>query len=361
VISVVVLILLAAAPPQGGAAAAFDRAVQALSSGDLKGAETGFQQVLKSQPNSVPALGNLGVTYNRMERYADAIKIFQRALKLAPREPGLLLNLAIAHVKRGDHAAAKPLLSHLPPTPQTRQLLATCELFTGHPQRAIDLLEDEQPSPETLFIRGTAHLHLKQRDEARAAFDRLFTIAPPAQVHLLLGRAYAESTLFEEALPELRRAVQLDPASVPARLELAKTLISMRDNDAAETELRTLLKANPLQPGAAYYLGALLVQQGKEDEALPLLQQSRAAKPDGWGSYYYLGRAWMQKDQAPKAVPLLEKASTLNPGESAVWFQLARAYHATGQPAKAKAAREKQTAILEKSLAKESEIIPPNH
>jgi tetratricopeptide (TPR) repeat protein len=352
--------LLAAAPPQGGAAATFRRAVQALSSGDLKSAESGFQQVLKTEPNSVPALGNLGVTYNRMERYSDAVKTFQRALKIAPREPGLLLNLAIAHVKRGDHASAKPLLTRLPSTPQTRELLAACELFTGQPQRALEILTDVPPSPEALFIRGTAHLHLQQRDHARAAFDRLFSIAPPAQVHLLLGRAYAESTLFEEALPELRRAVELDPASVPARLELAKTLISVRDNDGAATELRTILQTNHVQPDAAYYLGALLVQQGSEDEALPLLELSRAAKPDGWGSYYYLGRAWMQKDQAPKAVPLLEKASTLNPGESAIWFQLARAYHASGLPAKAKAARQRQTAILEKSLARESEIIPPN-
>ena len=354
------LILAVPAPQTAGTAVVFERAARALSSGDLSAAEQGFQQVLKAEPNSVPALGNLGVTYSRMERFGDAVKTLQRALKLAPGEPGLLLNLAIAHVKRGDYAAAKPLLAKLQPTVQVRQLSATCEIFTGQPERALKLLDGLPASPEVYFLTGTAHLRLKQKAEAQAAFERLMTVAPAAQVHLLLGRAYADNTLFDEALPELRMAVEADPKSIPARLELAKTLIGMRDNTPAEKELRAILAMNPAQPDAAYYLGGLLVQQGREDESLPLLELSRAAHPDAWGSYYYLGRAWMQKQQPAKAAPLLEKASQLNPDQVAVWFQLARAYQSLGQTEKAKAARQRHQALSEKSLANESQIIPPN-
>jgi predicted Zn-dependent protease len=155
-------------------------------------------------------------------------------------------------------------------------------------------------------------------------------------------------------------AVEADPKSLPARLELAKTLISMRDNEAAEKELRAMLAMNPVQPDAAYYLGGLLVQHGKEDEAIRDLEMARSARPDAWGSYYYLGRAWMQKQQPATAVPLLEKASKLNPDQAAVWFQLARAYQSTGDTEKARAARLRHTELSKRSLERESQIIPPN-
>jgi tetratricopeptide (TPR) repeat protein len=357
--AILTAILLAVPAQPAGTAVVFERAAKALTSGDLNAAEKGFLEVLKREPDSIPALGNLGVTYSRMERYADAIRTFQRALRLAPGQPGLVLNLAIAYVKKSDYAAAKPLLAKLLENTQTRELRATCELFTGHPERALELLAGLPPSPETLFLTGTAQLRLKRRAEAQAAFQKLLTLAPPAQVHLLLGRAYADSTLFDEALVELRQAVALDPQSVPARLELAKTLISLRDNPAAEKELRAILASNPVQPDATYYLGAILVQQGRAGEAIPLLETSRAARPDAWGAYYYLGRAWMQKDPA-KAVPLFERASRLGPGEAAVWFQLARAYQTLGEFGKAKAARQRHSAISEKALERESQIIPPN-
>lgn len=314
--------------------------------------------MLRREPGSVPALGNLGVTYSRMERYPDAIGAYRKALALAPGEPGLLLNLAIAFIKTGDYDSAKPLLEPLPRTTQTRELLATCELSGGQPQRALDLLDGLPPSPEVLFLGGTAHLRLHQPDEARAAFGRLLASAPPARAHLLLGRAYAQNALFDEALAELRQAVDLDPASIPGRLELAQTLISLRDNDAAAGELRAVLATLPSQPDAAYYLGALEVQQGRVDAALPLLEIARAARPAAWGAYYYLGRAWMEKRQPARAVGFLETASKLAPGESAVWFQLARAWQSLGRADKAREARSRHTALSEKSRENESRIVP---
>ena len=352
-IAAVLALLLSAVPPQpGGTAVVFERAAKALSAGDLAAAEQGFLSVLKSEPNSVPALGNLGVTYARMERYTDAIAVYRRALKLIPGQPGLVLNLAIAYVKAGDYAEAKPLLLKLPPTTQTRELLATSELFTGNPAKALDLLDGLPATPEVLFVTGTAHLRLKHSAEAQVAFRQMFESTPAAQAHLLMGRAYADATLFDEALTELKRAVELDPSSMQARLDLAKIYISLRDNESAERELRRIST-----PEAAYYLGAVLVQEDKNDEAIPILTRSITARPDAWGGYYYLGRAWLQKQQFAKAVPLLEKASRLGPDEQAVWFQLAKAYQANGQPDKAKAARARHTALAEKNRAKESGVI----
>ena len=112
----VVLLLFVSAPSSEGAdalEATFNTAAAALSRGDLPTAEQGFRTVLKSQPNNIGALGNLGVIYSRAGRTRDAIDVYRRALKLAPNDPGLLLNLGLAHLKEENHAAAKPLFEQL--------------------------------------------------------------------------------------------------------------------------------------------------------------------------------------------------------------------------------------------------------
>lgn len=357
---IAVFVFSAALLQQGAAESAFVQAAAALRDGRLVEAERGFRRVLQLEPSNTGALGNLGVTYARMERYAEAVDAYRRALKLAPSNPGLKLNLAIAYVKQEDYGSARPLLSNLPSTTQTQELLATCELFLGDPKGALTRLVPLPHSPEVLYLLGTAHLRLKQIEPAKAAFAELLSTAAPAQAHLLLGRAYADNTLFEEAVPELRSAVEADPSSVPARLELAKAYISLRDNENAEKDLRAVLRIRPEQPDAAYYLGALLIQMSREDEGIPFLELARKARPAAWGAYYYLGRAWMQKNQPATALPFLEKASRINPDEAAAWYQLARAYRALERPADAKRARERYGELNRRSLSKAEEAVVPN-
>jgi len=364
----VILVSASLAQPAGAADSIeklFLKAADELQAGDLAGAERDFQAVLRAEPANMGAVANLGVVYSRMERFPDAIRTYRRALKLAPDQPMLLLNLGLAHLKLGDYSAAKPLFEKVDrsaqASEQSRQLLATCELFTGAPRRALELAETLPKSPERLFLEGTAHLKLKEPDAAKAAFGDLLASQPPAQAHLLLGRAYVESAMYPEALDELRVALQADPSSLAARTEMAKAQIGLRQNDEAEKTLREILSAEPSNPDANYYLGSLLVLAGQEADALPYLETARKARPEGWGAYYYLGRARMQQKNAPLALPLLEQASRLNPEEAAVWFQLSRAYQALGRTKDVRAARERYDKLREASLESAQQVLAPSH
>lgn len=349
----------APAPAREATPAVFERAGAALSRGDLEAAERGFREVLKREPNSVAALGNLGVTYARMNREGEAIRVYRQALKLAPNEPGLLLNLGLAHLKQEDYAAARPLFARVAgaagATGQARQLLATCELFTGQPGRALELLRGMERTPEVLFLSGTAHLRLKEAEAARRDFAELLEKAKPEQAHYLMGRAYADNGQLEEAKEEFQQAQAL-PA---AQLELAKAQISGRETEAAEKTLREILRSRPEDAEAAYYLGALLVLGAREKEGLPLLEQARAARPEAWGAYYYLGRARLQAEEAERALPLLERAAKLNGGEAAVWFQLARTYQKLGRAGEATAARQRFNALRERSQEALQTVMAP--
>jgi len=275
----------------------------------------------------------------------------------------LLLNLGLAYVKQDDYTQAKPLFARVEKSPlagaQSRQLLAACELFTGNPAKAIALTSTLPRSPEVLFLAGTAHLRLKQKTEAKAAFDELLTSAPPAQAHLLMGRAYSDSALFPEAAAELALSLEADPGSLATQFELAKVRIGLREFGEAEKLLRAILSARPAYEDAAYYLGALLVLGSREKEAIPYLEQARAARSNEWGASYYLGRAFLQTAQPVKALPLLQAASKANPDEAAVWFQLARAYQAAGRAAEAAASRNQYRRLRDTLIEQAQQVLAP--
>lgn len=341
-----VLLLLIAAPSSEGAdllEMAFANASNALTRGDLTTAEREFLVVLKGRPNHTGAMGNLGVIYSRSGRLHEAVSMYQRALKIAPKDPALLTNLGLAYLKQENHTAAKPVFQQLvalkPEEMRFKELLATTQVYTDESLQAISLLERLPQNSNTIYLTGLAHLKLGHRERARQILDESFPSSmSAAQAAFLRGKAYYDATLFDDSVQQYRKARELDPALPAVSLELARALVSQRANEEAESELRAILKRTAYDPEASYLLGALLVQQGREEEALPLLKVARTARPEGWGTYYYLGRAKLQQNDAAGALPLLEKAAELNPRESAVFYHLSRALKAVGRDGEARKA-----------------------
>ena len=342
--------------------ATFSKAATALSLGELAAAEQGFLAVLKTRPSHIGALGNLGVVYSRMGRTHDAVNIYQQALKLAPNDPPLLLNLGLAHMREENHQAANGIFTQLaarnPGDLRLQALLATTEVHLGHAGRALATLEKLPPSANVIYLIGLSYLKLGQREKARTILDESFPSAmTPAQAAFLRGKAYYDSELFDDSIREYRKARELDPSLPGISMELARALVSLRDYGEAQAELRAILKSRPADAEAAYLLGAILVQEAKEAEAIPYLETAVAARPDGWGGYYYLGRAKLQGNDAKGALPLLEKAAALNPDESAVFYQLARALKTLGRDVEARKASSRVAELKRKGITRAQDAV----
>ncbi len=307
----------------------FADAAQALQANRLPEAEAGFREVLRREPNNLGALGNLGVLYSRQNKPALAIDTYQRALRLAPDEPGLLLNLGLAHLKLDDYAKAKPLFARLS-TPQARELHAICQLQTGEVAAATAALEQLAPTPAVYHFLSLAYVKQKDLPRAEATLAKLYSVLPAAQAHYLEGRVWYDAAVFDKALASF---VQSGNA-----LETGKTLISLRRSAEAVAALRRALADNPNDVEAQYFLGALLVQESDPKAAIPLLTGVTTARPDLWGTHYYLGKAQLLLGNAKAALQLLETAAKRAPDEAPVHYQLGRAFQALGRAADAKLA-----------------------
>lgn len=332
---------------------AFESALQSLSSRDYAAAERGFLQVLETYPANLGALGNLGVVYMRLDRPLDAARTYERALKLAPKDPLLHMNLGLAYLKLENYGAAKQhfavTVSARPENAQARQLLATTQIYTGEAGKAVKTLEVMRGEPGILHLLATGYLKLGKREEAKLALDEMFRKIAPAQAQFLTGRAFYESAMFDDAVAALEKAKALDPSLPGVERELGKALVGARRTSEARAVLEGALRANAADAEAQYYLGTQLVQEGAIDEGIRLLEKSAAARPAFWGAFYHLGKAQIEKGDADKGLPLLEKAASLTASETDVYVQLSRAYRGAGREADAR-----RTAAKLKDLKKQT-------
>jgi predicted Zn-dependent protease len=318
--------------------ALFEQAASALKRGDLAEAEKLFAAFVAGQPRHVGGLGNLGVVYSRQGLPAKAAEVWERALKLAPGDPGLRTNLGLAYLRLEEYGRARTALEPVM-TPQGRELFASAQLYGGDAAGALRTLAPLADSPGVLYLRAVGELKTGRKAEAAAIFERLVAGAlDPDQVAFLRGKAMYETGSFEDAEASLLAVKGRLPGLA---LELGKVYVSLRDAGKAEVRLREAVKETPLDSEANYFLGALLVQQDRAAEGLPFLATAQRARPSFWGSYFYQGRGLLALKRAAEAVRAFEKARGFRPEEAQIDFQLSKAYAAAGRAADGRMALER--------------------
>jgi tetratricopeptide (TPR) repeat protein len=154
--------------------------------GRVAEALTWFERAISRWPVFGPAFQELGATYRKMRRFADAEAVLRRGQALAPAMPDLDVLLGAVCLDRGDpvkaHAAFTRVLAQAP----------------GH--------------PEALFGLGTALVN--QGEFVRAADQyRQILARDPAHVRALLhlGHCLMELGQWDEGVATLRAAVKVDP------------------------------------------------------------------------------------------------------------------------------------------------------
>jgi tetratricopeptide (TPR) repeat protein len=117
-------------------ATAFDDANRQFQSGDFAGAAASYENILIAEGPSAAVFYNLGNSYQTLKQYGPAILAYERARLLAPRDPDLLANLALARKaatafeETGDHPRLDVVLDFLS-RDEWSWLVAGAALFLG--------------------------------------------------------------------------------------------------------------------------------------------------------------------------------------------------------------------------------------
>ncbi len=166
--------------------------------------------------------------------------------------------------------------------------------------------------------------------DARADFDRVLAMKPEGQVLYVAlvnrGALLIRQELWDEAIADLNRAVQLKPKAYPAYLNLSRALQAVGRKDQARAALDQAIEQ---EPGLAllYEARAIIhVSQPKPDLAAAWadLEQAMDSRPRNAhpgrlvGALVDLGKALYRERQYARALQCYDRALHLEPGQALV-------------------------------------------
>lgn len=113
------------------------------------------------------------------------------------------------------------------------------------------------------------------RDPATLRLARFYH----AECHTRLGLAALRSGKFQDAINQLRRAVEAHPNFPDLRLHLATAYRHAGDRARQESEVAEALRINPNYAAAHLHMGVLAYEDARFEEALAIFEQAANLEP----------------------------------------------------------------------------------
>ena len=172
----------------------------------------------------------------------------------------------------------------------------------------------------------------------RTAFDKAaaefvgtqMASAERPESHINLAVYYTDRAMLDDAEREYRTALRLDPASIPASVNLAD-LRRLQGRDAEGEEiLRDALKRTPQNPVARHALGLTLIRLNRHEEALVELERAYEWGPEDARHGYVLGIALDSLGMPDRALDVLRETLDAHPYDRDILAALSEMCRARG-------------------------------
>jgi superkiller protein 3 len=304
---------------------------EAMRQGRFAEAEKIFRQLVKEHPTEVRLRMNLGLALHSAGKYSQAIPEFTAFLRSFPQPGPTHLLLGVARLKLREYCDAVEPLESARKWQQSAQVLVElgdAYFGCGKYAAAAETFEALGPLPKGLQGAGLSYARLGRADLAKAAFDRLASLPPTAELHELQAEVRTLEGRHEDAVTELQAAAALAPADSRIQRLLARALWRAGRYDEASRHYAELAPRWEHDPEFLYERGDTLVRTEGADTGLPLLEMAVRAAPNLLSARAALGRALVQAGRPKQAIAHLEAAVGQDP---ALLLPLSRAYRAAGR------------------------------
>lgn len=289
------------------------KAIELHKAQDLVGAVETYRIALELAPERADIRSNLGAALVGLGRFPEGIEQYKKALAIRP-DPVIRLNLGLALYKAGRGEEAIPELQAVvdadPANTQAPLILADCLLGSGRYQQVVDLLSPrERIYPSDLsfaYLLGMALLRTGDNQRGQVLIDRIFSKGDSAEGHLLMGLALLNRENYPAALPELERAVAINPDLPTLQVAHGRALLGTSQREKAQRVFRAAVERSPDDFEANLYLGTIYRLDQKFDLALTYLKRAARVRPDSSGVKHAMAATYLGLGDAAKARELLE-------------------------------------------------------
>ena len=327
-------------------------------------------KLLDANPAAQPPFhAGYGAFLERRGRKAEAIAVYDAALKANPDSALLNAAKARASARRGRAPAAPTYRDGVAQGLTLAASLAADSRANEFAAVYLRMALEVAPSDDLRLLLGGALVSARLEAAAR---DALASIGPRdpalyAAARLQIGASLGRDERKDEALVEFRKAFAAAPGSQDIAYALAAQLLELKRNDEAleilngpllntsdqpaavhfvrgaayeasgkiaeaETELSAAVADQPNEPAFLNYLGYLWVDSGsKVAEGAALIARAHAAEPNDGNIQDSLGWAQFRQGQYETAVTTLEEAVDKEPANAEINDHLGDAYWQVGR------------------------------
>ena len=277
--------------------------------GDLAGAEHGVEQMLRIDPDYLPALTLKARVMLDQGKPIEALTAADQAMALDPEnhELALLKAIALGHMDRRDEAIAlmqEILAKAVPESEYTRaakQLLGLLRMAEGEwDDAAIAFKEIYLTDPETVStsLRLTSEAYLEKaraklqdgaQDEAIAAIDQAIAVYKGQTgkealqqcntLRLLRARLLTQIGRFELAIADLQNFTIQQPQNFEALITLASLYASVEQWESLEAVIKPIAKRPELRDVVLYLEGRAALARNRVGTARAKFEAAIQALP----------------------------------------------------------------------------------
>ncbi|MBI3654483.1 MAG: TonB family protein [Acidobacteria bacterium] len=315
--------------------------------GRYEDAINSFRDALRLKPDYQEAYRELAAAYTRLGSFDEAIMIFEQALEKFPNDTDLLEEMGHLLESRQRYAKSAAVFKKLTELePENQQMFYRL----GYNQQMLNRHEEAIQSfaqaiqLDANFTRayhglGWSHQSLGHKAEAIAAYQQALSIKAPydrlAVIHENLGRIYRSMNRPDQAMEELKKAVEIDPYRDPAYCLLGEAYLNLsRLNEAVEA-LQKGVELNPINCCSMNYLGMAYIKLGRLPEAETILRRAIEVSPEVPDGYMNLAVALQMKQQGDSAEAILKLALNNTPKNWRTLDYVAAFYSERGKLAEA--------------------------
>jgi len=299
---------------------AYNAGLTAFQNGDLDGAKTQFNKAAQSDSKAYQAYYSLGVVDERLGDNAGALSAYKRAISVVPDYEPAIVSYGVLLANTGQQSEAETFLSNqqskYPRSAAITAGLAEVKSIGGNSadaqrlaQEALKKNPDYRPAMLTL---ARDHYRNRRLDLAlytlKGILDGYGSENPArdknnASAHLLRGMIEKEQGQRKVAMDEFKKALDLRPDLVQARLQLATYMMEAGNAAGAAPLLEGAIRYDKGNVLAHLNLGDAYRLLGKIGDAQKQLEWVLSKDPDMAQAHYDLGLLYLFSENIPGVTP----------------------------------------------------------
>ncbi|RAH79376.1 putative transcriptional corepressor Cyc8 [Aspergillus japonicus CBS 114.51] len=286
--------------------------------GDLDGAMNAFEQALRHNQWSIPAMNAISCILRTKEQFPKAIEYLQNILKLDPTSGETWGSLGHCHL----------MMDNLQ------------EAYTSYQQALYHLRDPKEP--KLWYGIGILYDRYGSLDHAEEAFSQVMRMAPDFEkaneIYFRLGIIYKQQQKFNQSLECFKYIVTDPPRPLTEEdiwFQIGHVHEQQKDFDAAQQAYRRVLDRDPNHAKVLQQLGWLYHQQSNnyasQEKAIEYLEKSVSADNTDAQSWYLLGRCYMSQAKYPKAYEAYQQAVYRDGRNPTFWCSIGVLYYQINQ------------------------------